>query len=131
MSVYQAETLGVIVRVTPTYLAQRSDPAQGRWIWAYEVEIENRRETTIQLLTRHWIITDAQGRVEEVQGPGVVGEQPVIQPGEVHRYTSGCPLGAPSGTMVGSYGVVDADGAVMEIAIPAFSLDSAPRGALN
>jgi len=131
MSGYRAETHGIVVRVRPTYLSQQSDPAAGRWVWSYEVEIENGRATAIQLLTRHWVITDAGGRVEEVKGAGVVGEQPVIGPSEVHRYTSGCPLGTASGTMVGSYGIVEADGSAMDVEIPAFSLDSQPRGALN
>ncbi|MBN8551674.1 MAG: Co2+/Mg2+ efflux protein ApaG [Caulobacterales bacterium] len=131
MTPYQAETHGVVVRVKPTYLGSQSDPSAGRWVWAYEIEIENRRDTAVQLLTRHWIITDARGRIEEVNGPGVVGEQPVIGPSQVHRYTSGCPLGTASGSMVGCYGFVDADGAVMEVEIPAFSLDSQPRGVLN
>ena len=131
MTAYQAETLGVVVRVTPTYLAHQSDPAQRRWVWAYAVEIENQRDDAVQLMTRHWIITDAFGRIEEVEGPGVIGEQPVIAPGQTHRYTSGCPLGTSSGTMVGSYGMVDVDGDRLDVAIPAFSLDSQRRGALN
>ena len=131
MSVYQAESRGVIVRVTPTYLAHQSNPDLGRWVWAYSVEIENRRDDAVQLLTRHWLITDARGQEQEVNGPGVIGEQPVIAPGGVHRYTSGCPLQTSSGAMVGNFGMVAADGAVLEVAIPAFSLDSEPRGALN
>lgn len=131
MSVYEAETRGVIVRVAPTYLAHQSDPAQRRWVWAYAVEIENQRDHAVQLLTRHWIITDAFGRIEEVEGPGVIGEQPVIAPGQVHRYTSGCPLSTSSGTMVGSYGMVDAGGDLLDVAIPAFSLDVERPGALN
>ena len=131
MSAYEAQTHGVVVRVRPTYLDGQSDPTGGRWVWAYEVEIRNQRDTAIQLLTRHWVSTDALGRVEEVNGPGVVGEQPVIAPNQTHRYTSGCPLGTASGCMAGSYGVVDADGEMLEVEIPAFSLDSQPRGALN
>lgn len=128
---YRAETQGVVVRVTPTFLSQQSDPSQGRWVWAYAVEIENQREDEIQLLTRHWIITDALGRVDEVKGPGVIGEQPVIRPGQTHSYTSGCPLNTSSGVMVGSYGMVDANGMVLAVKIPAFSLDSERPGALN
>jgi ApaG protein len=123
MSVYEAQTHGVVVRVTPIYLAHQSDPEARVWVWAYQVEIENRREQPVQLLTRHWTITDAFGRSEEVRGPGVIGEQPVIEPGATHRYASGCPLPTSSGSMVGSYGMVDADGAVLRVAIPAFSLD--------
>ena len=131
MSVYEAETRGIVVRVVPTYLDQQSDPAAGRWVWAYEVEIENRGDKAVQLLTRHWVITDALGRIQEVNGPGVVGEQPMIGPRQVHRYASGCPLGTSSGVMSGSYGMIDADGAVLEVEIPAFSLDSRPLGVLN
>ena len=131
MSVYQAETEGVVVRVTPTYLTHQSDPAQRRWVWAYSVEIENRRAEPVQLLTRHWVITDARGHTEQVNGPGVIGEQPVIAPGAVHRYTSGCPLDTPSGMMAGSYGMVAGSGAVLDVEIPAFSLDSQSPGTLN
>jgi len=131
MSAYQAETDGVVVRVTPTFLSHQSDPDEGRWVWAYAVEIENQRDCPVQLLTRHWVITDALGRTEEVRGAGVIGEQPVIAPGQVHRYTSGCPLGTASGMMAGSYGMTDAHGAVMAVAIPAFSLDSQRPRAVN
>ena len=131
MSVYQAETDGVVVRVTPIYLAHQSDPDARRWVWAYQIEVENRRAASVQLLTRHWIITDAFGRTEEARGPGVVGEQPVIEPGGVYSYTSGCPLSTSSGSMVGSYGMAGADGAVLTIAIPAFSLDSQRPRAVN
>jgi len=131
MNVYEAETDGVVVRVTPTYLAHQSDAEARRWVWAYQVEIENGRTSPVQLLTRHWIITDAFGRSEEVRGPGVVGEQPTIEPGGVYRYTSGCPLSTSSGSMVGSYGMAGADGAVLTVAIPAFSLDSQRPRAVN
>jgi ApaG protein len=119
---YEAETNGVVVRVTPTFLPDQSDPPQ-MWVWAYAVEIENRSERTVQLVSRHWIITDALGRVEEVQGPGVVGETPVLRPGAVHAYASGCPLPTSSGSMVGSYRMLDEGGDVFDAAIPAFSLD--------
>ena len=120
--VYEAETRGVIVRVVPSYLPEQSDPDDGRWVWAYLVDIENGGAETIQLVDRHWTITDATGRVEEVQGPGVVGEQPVLQPGDSYQYTSGCPLGTDSGVMVGSYGMITGGGERFEAAIPAFSL---------
>ena len=119
---YEAETNGVVVRVTPTFLPEQSDPPQ-MWVWAYAVEIENRSDHTVQLVSRHWIITDALGRVEEVAGPGVVGEQPVLKPGAVHAYASGCPLPTPSGSMVGSYRMLVEGGDVFDAAIPAFSLD--------
>ena len=120
--VYEAETRGVRVRVAASYLPQQSDPEEGRWVWAYMVEIDNESDETVQLVDRHWIITDAHGRVEEVQGPGVVGEQPVLEPGDSYQYTSGCPLGTNSGVMVGSYGMSTAAGERFEAAIPAFSL---------
>jgi ApaG protein len=120
--VYEAETQGVRVRVAPTYLPERSDPDGELYVWAYRVEIENGGRQTVQLVDRRWIITDAYGHVEEVTGPGVVGEQPVLEPGAVYEYTSGCPLNTPSGTMVGVYGMVAADGVRFEAAIPAFSL---------
>ena len=120
---YEAETEGVLVRVRPSYLAGQSDPEGGRWVWAYQVEIVNLTATTIQLMARRWVITDGQGRVEEVRGAGVVGEQPVIEPGDSYSYASGCPLGTPSGSMVGGYYMTDASGRSFEAAIPAFSLD--------
>jgi ApaG protein len=120
---YVAETEGIVVRVRPSYLAGQSDPAGGRWVWAYQVEIENRGRETVQLMARHWTITDARGEVEEVRGPGVVGEQPVIRPGDSYSYASGCPLGTPSGSMVGAYYMTDERGRAFEAAIPAFSLD--------
>ena len=117
-------TENIVVRVRPTYLPQQSDPDGRRWVWAYAIEIENLRPEAVQLLARHWTITDALGRVEEVRGAGVVGEQPVIPPGGVHRYASGCPLPTSSGSMVGAYSMADAAGRVFTVAIPAFSLDS-------
>jgi ApaG protein len=119
---YQAETNGVVVRVTPTFLPDQSEPPQ-MWVWAYAVEIENRSERTVQLVSRHWIITDALGRVEEVAGPGVIGEQPVLKPGAVHAYASGCPLPTSSGSMVGTFRMLVEGGDTFDAAIPAFSLD--------
>lgn len=120
---YTAETEGVVVRVRPSYLAGQSDPAESRWVWAYQVEIVNLSGGPVQLVARRWTITDAVGRVEEVRGPGVVGEQPVIEPGDSYAYASGCPLTTPSGSMVGAYFMQDAEGRMFEAAIPAFSLD--------
>ena len=120
---YEAETEGVLVRVRPSYLAGQSDPDGGRWVWAYQVEIVNLTATTVQLMARRWVITDGQGRVEEVRGAGVVGEQPVIKPGDSYSYASGCPLGTPTGSMVGGYYMTDPSGRSFEAAIPAFSLD--------
>lgn len=120
---YEAETDGIIVRVRPSYLAGQSDPEAGRWVWAYQVEIVNLTAGPVQLVSRRWMITDGRGQVEEVRGPGVIGEQPTIQPGASYTYASGCPLGTPSGSMVGGYAMVDDLGRRFEAAIPAFSLD--------
>jgi len=120
---YEAETDGILVRVRPNYLAGQSDPAAGRWVWAYQVEIVNLTGGPVQLVARRWEITDARGHVEEVRGSGVVGEQPTIQPGDSYAYASGCPLGTASGAMVGGYQMVDDHGQIFEVAIPAFSLD--------
>ena len=121
---YTAETEGVVVRVRPSYLAGQSDPEAGRWVWAYQVEIVNLSGSTVQLMARRWTITDAHGHVEEVRGPGVVGEQPVIAAGASYAYASGCPLPTDSGSMVGAYFMTDADGRSFEADIPAFSLDT-------
>jgi ApaG protein len=122
-AVYQAETEGFIVRVRPEYLPDQSDPDDRRWVWAYHVEIVNASSRTAQLIARAWTITDANGQVETVAGPGVIGKQPVIEPGAAHRYSSGCPLPTTSGSMVGFYVMEDTDKRRFRIAIPAFSLD--------
>lgn len=119
---YETETRGVRVRVAPSFLPEHSDADERRFVWAYAVEIENGGRETVQLVDRRWTITDARGRVEEVHGPGVVGEQPVLGPGDRYNYTSGCPLATDSGAMVGSYGMVTDGGERFEAAIPAFSL---------
>lgn len=126
---YTAVTHDIQVTVLPEYLGDRSDPDEGRYFWAYTVEITNMGRATVQLLARHWVITDGLGRVEHVRGLGVVGEQPILNPGDTFRYTSGCPLSTPSGMMVGTYRMSDADGGSFTVDIPAFSLDSpdAPR----
>lgn len=128
---YVAETQGVIVRVRPSYLAGQSDPDEGRWVWAYQVEIENRGPEAVQLVARRWTITDATGRVETVRGPGVVGEQPLIAPGDRYSYASGCPLPTASGSMEGAYMMTDAAGRSFEAAIPPFSLDVPGGRVLN
>lgn len=120
---YEAETDGIVVRVRPSFLSGQSNPDAGRWVWAYQVEIVNLTGVSVQLMARHWIITDARGQVEDVRGPGVVGEQPVIAPGSSYTYASGCPLTTPSGSMVGSYAMTDSEGRSFDAAIPAFSLD--------
>lgn len=126
---YSAITHDIEVDVEPFYLAERSDPDENRYFWAYRVTISNRSAETTQLLSRYWHITDANGHVEEVRGPGVVGEQPVLEPGGSYQYTSGCPLQTPSGIMVGHYVMQNRDGARFEVAIPAFSLDLPGRRA--
>ena len=121
---YQALTDQIEITVEPEFQEDRSDPSAGRYFWAYTIEITNLGRETVQLTARHWIITDGNGSSEEVQGPGVVGEQPVIPPGESFRYTSGCPLTTPSGIMVGTYRMLDQAGQPFDVDIPAFSLDS-------
>jgi len=121
---YEAVTDGIRVRVTPQYLEEESDPDDGRYFWAYTIEIVNEGERTVQLQSRRWRITDANGHLEKVDGPGVVGETPVLEPGTSFRYTSGCPLTTPSGIMVGTYEMTTEAGERFEVAIPAFSLDS-------
>jgi len=121
---YTQKTKNISVTVTPIYLEDQSEPAEDHYVWAYQVRIENDGVETVQLRSRHWRITDANGLVQEVRGAGVVGEQPVLEPGETFEYTSGTPLNAPSGIMVGSYGMQTDDGDMIEVDIPAFSLDS-------
>ena len=121
---YEVETNGVHVRATPVFVEEESAPEQGRFLWAYHIEIENRGERTLQLMTRHWQITDREGRVQHVNGPGVVGQQPVLEPGGRFEYTSGCPLNAPSGMMQGTYDMADESGAIVVAQIPLFALDS-------
>jgi len=121
---YEETTRGVHVTVNPVYLENQSEPERGHYVWAYQVTIENTGGDTVQLINRHWRITDAMGRMQEVKGEGVVGEQPRLAPGEQFEYTSGTPLGTPSGIMMGTYEMEDEAGARFEIDIPAFSLDS-------
>lgn len=124
---YEAQTRGLTVRVRPEYLPDQSAPDERRWVWAYHVEVANHGRETVQLVSRHWIITDAFGRVEEVQGPGVIGQQPTLRPGEGFRYASGCPLPTSSGTMAGTYQMVTDGGERFDAEIPTFSLD-VPQG---
>ena len=121
---YTAESNGILIRVRPSYLAGQSDPDEGRWVWAYQIEIVNLSGSTVQLMARRWTITDGRGHVEEVRGPGVIGEQPVIEAGGSYSYASGCPLSTDSGSMVGAYSMTDVDGRSFEVEIPAFSLDT-------
>ena len=115
-------TQDVTVRVSVSFLPEQSDPGKGRWFWAYHVRIENGGRRAVQLISREWIIVDGRGGRHEVQGEGVVGEQPVIEPGESFDYVSGCPLTTPSGWMEGRYQMVTADGRVFAAAVPRFPL---------
>jgi len=117
-----AETQGVIVRVSVSYLPEQSEPRRGRWFWAYHVRIENEGDVAVQLLTRHWVITDGRGLRHSVEGEGVVGEQPQIAPGASFDYVSGCPLQTPTGSMQGSYHMIAADGTAFDVDIPKFAL---------
>ncbi len=130
MNAYVATTRGVRVTVQPFFLEDQSEPEKGAWLWAYRVEITNLSEATVQLIKRTWLITDGRGQTQRVHGEGVVGEQPVLEPGESFTYTSGTPLGTPSGFMRGLYHMmVPASGECFDALIPPFSLDSpdAPR----
>ncbi|MBM3534045.1 MAG: Co2+/Mg2+ efflux protein ApaG [Alphaproteobacteria bacterium] len=121
---YVAETKEIKVSVKPTFLEDQSSPTDDHYVWAYHVRIENGGQSTVQLLNRHWRITDARGRMQEVRGRGVVGEQPVLKPGQSFEYTSGVPLSTPSGIMFGTYEMDDGAGTTFEVSVPAFSLDS-------
>jgi ApaG protein len=121
---YVAITRGVVVSVEPTYLEANSSPADSQYFWAYRVTIENQGRETVQLRTRHWMITNARGELTEVKGPGVIGKQPLLKPGESYAYTSGAPLDTPSGMMGGSYRMETDSGEWFDIEIPTFSLDS-------
>ena len=121
---YRTVTRNIEVTVEPKLLPERSSFEKSYFFWAYTIEITNRSDETVQLKTRHWRITDANGKLQEVRGAGVVGEEPVLKPGESFEYTSGVPLPTPSGFMVGSYGMVSDAGERFDIEIPAFSLDS-------
>jgi len=120
---YSAITREIRVQVEPIYLDDQSEPDAAQYVWAYHVQIENEGSETVQLLTRYWHITDGMGRVQEVRGAGVVGEQPVLNPGESYEYTSGTPLPTPSGIMKGSYQMRTPAGEKFDIEVPAFSLD--------
>jgi ApaG protein len=117
-----ATTKGISVRVSVSYLAEQSAPSSGRWFWSYHVRIENGSKRSVQLLSRSWHIIDGRGTLHEVRGEGVVGEMPLIAPGASFDYVSGCPLNTPTGSMSGSYHMIDEDGTAFNVAIPRFAL---------
>ncbi len=121
---YRALTRDIEVTVEPYFLEEQSDPDDSRYVWGYRVVIANRSDVTVKLVTRYWHITDQNGIVDEVSGPGVVGEQPVLEPGDTYEYSSGCPLDTPSGMMFGHYQMETPSGETFNVAIPAFSLDT-------
>ncbi|WP_340148399.1 Co2+/Mg2+ efflux protein ApaG [uncultured Sneathiella sp.] len=121
---YSKITENIMVSVTPVYLAERSRPSDGLYLWAYQVRIENQGIRTVTLRNRHWRITNADGHTETVDGEGVIGEQPVLAPGDIYEYTSGTPLSTSSGIMVGTYDMESEEGKTFAVDIPAFSLDS-------
>jgi ApaG protein len=121
---YRAVTRHIEVTVEPRFMPERSSVERSQYFWAYSIVITNAGRETVQLRTRHWIITEATGKKQEVKGEGVVGEQPTLAPGERFEYTSGVPLPTPSGFMTGRYQMVTAGGEKFEIDVPTFSLDS-------
>lgn len=121
---YQATTRSIRVSVEPAFEEEESSPGDDHFFWSYTIEIENLGSEPVQLRSRYWLITDAQGQMQEVRGPGVVGEEPVIAPGDCFTYTSGAPLATSSGIMVGCYQMETASGELFNVDVPAFSLDS-------
>ena len=119
---YSETTDGITVMVSVSFLPEQSEPGRGRWFWAYHVRIENGGRRAVQLVSREWSIVDGRGGRHEVQGEGVVGEQPIIEPGGSFDYVSGCPLATPTGHMEGRYHMVSADGSTFAVAIPRFPL---------
>jgi len=124
ITMFKARTKDIIVSVETTFLENESEPADGYYVWAYHITITNEGDDTVQLLSRHWIITDGLGRTQEVKGSGVVGEQPILAPGGSFTYTSGTPLTTPTGMMQGTYTMAQKSGPRIEVAVPLFSLDS-------
>lgn len=121
---YRARTKDIEVEVEPYYLEEQSDPDDSRYVWGYRIVIANHSDLTVRLIHRYWNITDQNGLVDEVEGPGVVGEQPRLKPGDTYEYSSGCPLDTPSGVMFGHYQMETDEGEIFNVDIPAFSLDS-------
>ncbi|EJZ22361.1 Co2+/Mg2+ efflux protein ApaG [Rhizobium sp. Pop5] len=121
---YRALTREIEVVVEPFYLEEQSDPEDDRYVWGYRIVISNNSGIAVRLVNRYWNITDQNGQVDEVTGPGVVGEQPRLSPGDTYEYSSGCPLDTPSGLMFGHYQMETDEGELFDVDIPAFSLDS-------
>lgn len=121
---YSESTDGVTVRVAVTFLPEQSDINGQRWFWAYHVRIENHRVHAVQLLSRHWQISDARGGLQVVDGEGVIGEQPIIQPGKAHDYVSGCPLNTASGAMIGHFTMIGNESEIFQVVIPRFLLQT-------
>ncbi len=121
---YSEVTRSIKITVEPDYLEDQSSPADNHYVWAYHIRIANQSTETVQLVSRYWRITDSMGRTQEVRGAGVVGEQPVLEPGEAFEYTSGTPLSTPSGFMVGTYEMESKNGERFDVSVPLFSLDS-------
>ena len=129
---FSKTTRQIKITATPHFMADHSEPDEDHYVWAYTIQLENQGEEQVQLIKRHWVITDSQGLTQEVRGDGVIGEQPVLKPGEAFRYTSGTALGTSSGIMLGEYEMVTLGGEKFEVEIPAFSLDSPyQHGRLN
>jgi ApaG protein len=123
---HNATTNGIVVRVSVSYLPEQSEPGKGRWFWAYHIRIENEGATRVKLVSREWAIRDGRGALHEVRGEGVVGEKPVIEPGDSFDYVSGCPLSTPTGSMTGRYFMVASDGSTFAVDIPHFPLVAPP-----
>ena len=121
---YSKTTHNINITVQSFYLEEQSDPNANHYVWAYQITINNKGEETVQLKNRSWTITDSTGNAREVKGEGVVGEQPVLKPGQKYKYTSGTPLNTPSGFMTGHYEMINNNGNQFDVEIPLFSLDS-------
>ena len=121
---FSKTTRHIKVTARPQFLSEHSEPMDDHYVWSYTISVKNDGDEQVQLLNRHWKITDAKGVTQEVRGPGVIGEQPVLKPGEAFQYTSGTSLNAPSGVMFGEYEMVTTDGERFDVEVPAFSLDS-------
>lgn len=119
---FKAKTHNISIEVLPAYIADQSEPSRDHYFFSYHVKIANESKKTVQLMRRHWIITDGFGQIEEVEGPGVIGLQPTLKPGEVFEYSSFCPLPTPTGSMRGTYLMMDKSGAPIEVQIPMFVL---------